>query len=88
MVVLLTFEPCLGVSSPAANRLTVAEVYDKTGKPRPEVLKKHFIQEGRVEEDVALRIIADGEFDGGLVKGGEEGGRGGEGGGREGGRRE
>lgn len=51
-----------GVSSPASNRLTMADVYDKTGKPRPDVLKKHFIQEGRVEEEVALRIIADGKY--------------------------
>ena len=36
------------------------DVFDKSGKPRPDVLKKHFVQEGRVEEDVALKIIADG----------------------------
>ena len=40
----------------------MSEVYDeKTGKPRPEVLKKHFVQEGLLEEDVALRIISEGE---------------------------
>ena len=40
----------------------MSEVYDeKTGKPQPEVLKKHFIQEGLLEEDVALKIISEGE---------------------------
>ena len=38
----------------------MSDVYDEKGKPRPEVLKKHFVQEGRIEEDVALRIIGEG----------------------------
>ena len=42
---------------PPTNRLTMAQVYDNRGKPRPEVLKQHFVREGRVNEDVALRII-------------------------------
>lgn len=46
-----------GVASPAAKKLTVADVYTSKGKPDPEVLKTHFIHEGRVEDEVAIRII-------------------------------
>ena len=46
-----------GIPAPASTRLTMDEVYDKSGKPQPEVLKAHFIREGRLEESVAMRII-------------------------------
>ena len=46
---------------PPSRRLTAAEVFDaKTGKPKPDVLKQHFVLEGRIEEAAALRIINDG----------------------------
>jgi len=48
------------VPPPPSNRLKMHEVYDSRSKPRPDVLKAHFIREGRTEEDVALRIISEG----------------------------
>ena len=50
-----------GVRPPLATRLQMTDVFDpKTNKPRPDVLKHHFVGEGRLKLDVAMRIIADG----------------------------
>ncbi|CAF2696292.1 unnamed protein product [Rotaria sp. Silwood2] len=48
------------IPSPPNARLTAYDVFDSRGKPRVDVLKTHFISEGRVTEDVALKIIEDG----------------------------
>uniref|UniRef100_A0A1I7WMR1 DUF4148 domain-containing protein n=1 Tax=Heterorhabditis bacteriophora TaxID=37862 RepID=A0A1I7WMR1_HETBA len=46
------------VQFPISERLNVDQVYDRrTGKPRHEVLRDHFIKEGRIEEEAAIRII-------------------------------
>lgn len=48
------------VSPPASERLTIEDIYDKNGKPQPEVLKTHFVHEGRLTEEAALKIIHEG----------------------------
>ncbi|XP_017101172.2 serine/threonine-protein phosphatase 2B catalytic subunit 1 isoform X2 [Drosophila bipectinata] len=50
------------VPLPPAHKLTMSEVYDdpKREKPNFDILRQHFLLEGRVEEAVALRIITEG----------------------------
>jgi serine/threonine-protein phosphatase 2B catalytic subunit len=48
------------IPCPPNTRLSAYDVFDSRGKPRVDVLKTHFIAEGRVTEDVALKIIEDG----------------------------
>lgn len=59
---LIVFFSSTGVLFPPCHKLTVSEVFDNrtTSKPNPEVLKQHFILEGRIEEAAALRIIQEG----------------------------
>lgn len=45
---------------PPIDRLTLADVFDSNGKPKADVLKNHFLREGRIDEDVALKIISAG----------------------------
>ncbi|XP_014092664.3 serine/threonine-protein phosphatase 2B catalytic subunit 1 isoform X1 [Bactrocera oleae] len=49
------------VPLPPAHKLTMDEVYDvKTGKPNFDAMRAYFLQEGRMEEAPALRIINEG----------------------------
>ncbi|XP_062913279.1 serine/threonine-protein phosphatase 2B catalytic subunit gamma isoform-like isoform X1 [Mobula hypostoma] len=47
------------VPLPPARRLTMQDIYFED-KPRVDVLKAHFIKEGRIEEEAAIKIIEDG----------------------------
>ena len=50
-----------GVPFPPSQKLMIADVFDpRTNKPRPDVLKQHFILEGRIDESAALKIINEG----------------------------
>ncbi len=50
----------IDIPCPPNTRLSAYDVFDSRGKPRVDILKTHFIAEGRVTEDVALKIIEDG----------------------------
>lgn len=47
------------VPYPPQHKLTLKELYED-GKPNPELLRNHLVKEGRVEEEVALKIVNDG----------------------------
>uniref|UniRef100_UPI003AAEE281 protein phosphatase 3, catalytic subunit, gamma isozyme, a isoform X9 n=1 Tax=Centroberyx gerrardi TaxID=166262 RepID=UPI003AAEE281 len=47
------------VPYPPQQKLTIKELFED-GKPNAELLRNHLVKEGRVEEDVALKIINDG----------------------------
>uniref|UniRef100_F1KRR5 Serine/threonine-protein phosphatase n=1 Tax=Ascaris suum TaxID=6253 RepID=F1KRR5_ASCSU len=48
------------VQFPISEKLCLEDIYDRrTGKPRAEVLKEHFFKEGRIQEEVAVRIITE-----------------------------
>ena len=50
----------IGVPYPPSRRLTVNDVFESRGKPNIEKLKQHFLLEGRVTDEAALKIINDG----------------------------
>lgn len=57
----LSITHVLGVKFPPKHKLTAAEIFvGRNGQPNLELLKKHFISEGRLDETAALRIIQEG----------------------------
>ena len=42
------------VPFPPRSKLAMKDVFDDDGKPRIDVLKTHFTQEGRLEDDVKI----------------------------------
>lgn len=54
---IFSFPPA--VPYPPQHKLTIKELFEN-GKPNAELLRNHLVKEGRVEEDVALKIINDG----------------------------
>ncbi|CAM4989825.1 unnamed protein product, partial [Rotaria socialis] len=51
------------IPCPPNTRLTSYDVFDSRGKPRVDILKAHFITEGRVTEDVADVLLDEEEFE-------------------------
>lgn len=50
----------LGVPYPPSRRLTISDIFESRGKPNIEKLRQHFLLEGRVTDEAALKIINDG----------------------------
>jgi serine/threonine-protein phosphatase 2B catalytic subunit len=47
------------VPMPFRHRLTVGDIFDAQNKPRVDLLREHFVNEGRLDEAAALRILAE-----------------------------
>lgn len=48
------------VPYPPSRRLTISDIFESRGKPNIEKLRQHFLLEGRVTDEAALKIINDG----------------------------